>query len=200
MPPASLFAGGGFVNEHAGMVFPAAYAATPILLDLVEYGRRPRIKAAALGLVFDALCFLPLAGLNRVDTAYGSNVPLCCAMARHIRTRRPAALLAHRRYGRQLLEEAALHWRLTIEETEETELQPDGGLTAIADLEGAPFPTPVEAELSVPPFTQRALTVRIDTLTADPSGAACIQLTPAPAAFVVPGAPLHSAECGLREH
>lgn len=138
---ASLLAGGGFVHEHSGMVFPAACTATPILLDLVEHGRRPRIKAAALGLVFDALCFLPPAGLNRVDTAHGDNVPLCCATAWHIRTRRPAALLAHGRYGRQLLEEAELHWRLTIEEIEDTELQPDGDLTAIAALEGTPFPS-----------------------------------------------------------
>ncbi|MFE6553775.1 hypothetical protein ACFVHS_36030 [Streptomyces sp. NPDC057746] len=56
---ASLLAGGGFVCSHAGMVFPAAYAGTPVLLDLVEHGRRSRIKAAALGLLFDALCSLP---------------------------------------------------------------------------------------------------------------------------------------------
>jgi hypothetical protein len=194
---ASLLAGGGFVNGHAGMVFPAAYAATPILLDLVEHGRRPRIKAAALGLVFDALCFLPLAGLNRVDTAHGANAPLCCAIARHIRTRHPAALLAHGRYGRKFLAEAELHWRLTIEETE---LPSHSGLMAIGVLEGTPFPTPVDAELHVPPFDQPALTVRIDALTADASGAACIHLTPTPSAIVVPGSTLYSAECGLSEH
>lgn len=64
----SLLAGGGFVCCHAGMVFPAAYAATPILLNLVEHGRRPRIKDEALGLLYDALCSLPTAGHNRVDT------------------------------------------------------------------------------------------------------------------------------------
>lgn len=64
----------------------------------------------------------------------GSDVPLCCAIARHIRGRR-SVLLAHGSYGKQLLAEAELHWRLTIEETE---LQPDAGLTAIAALEGAP--------------------------------------------------------------
>ncbi|WP_405991963.1 hypothetical protein [Streptomyces sp. NBC_00986] len=194
---ASLLAGGGFVHEHSGMVFPAACAATPILLHLVEHGRRPRIRAAALGLVFDALCFLPLAGLNRVDTDHGRNVPLCCAIARHIRTRHPAALLAHGRYGRKLLAEAELHWRLTIEESE---LQPDGGLTAIAALEGTPSPTPVEAELHIPPFAQPVLTVRIDALTTDASGAACLHLAPAPSGTVVPGSTLFSAECGLNEH
>ncbi|MFK0024967.1 hypothetical protein [Streptomyces sp. NPDC090798] len=35
---ASLLAGGAFVCDHAGMVLPAAYAATPIPLNLVEHG------------------------------------------------------------------------------------------------------------------------------------------------------------------
>ncbi|WNM33675.1 hypothetical protein RKE30_26445 [Streptomyces sp. Li-HN-5-11] len=96
---ASLLADGGFVCDHAAMVFPAAYTATPILLDLVEHGRRPRIKEAALGLLSNALDYFPTAGHNRVDTPYGANVPLCCAIARHIRGRR-SALLAHGVHGR----------------------------------------------------------------------------------------------------
>ncbi|WP_329254334.1 hypothetical protein OG223_28185 [Streptomyces sp. NBC_01478] len=194
---AGLLAGGGFVCGHAGMVFPAAYPATPILLDLVEHGRRPRIKDAALGLLSDALRLFPLAGLNRVDTPYGGNVPLCCAIARHIRTHRPTALLAHGRHGSRLLAEADLHWRLTIEETE---LRPDGGTTAIATLEGTPFPTPAEAELHTPSFARPALPVRIEALTADTSGAAFIRLGQTPPAIAAPGSTLHPAECGLREH
>ncbi len=125
---ASLLAGSGFVCGHAVMVFPAAYAATPILLNLVEHGQRPRIKDAALGLLSNALDYFPTAGHNRVDTPYGVGVPLCCAIARHIRDRR-SALLAHGVYGKRLLAEAELHWRLTIEEVE---LQADSSLTAIA--------------------------------------------------------------------
>ncbi|MFJ3420872.1 hypothetical protein ACIPN8_31530 [Streptomyces sp. NPDC086082] len=192
---ASLLAGSGFVCSHACMVFPAAYAATPILLDLVEHGQRPRIKDAAVGLAFDALCFSPLAYNNRVDTPYGTDVPLCCAIARHIRGRH-AVLRGHGRYARKLLAEAELHWRLTIEETE---LQPDGTLTAVAALEGTPFPLPTEAELHVPPFTQPAEPVHIEALTADSSGAACIQLNQAPTR-IIPGSTLYEAECGLREH
>jgi hypothetical protein len=109
---ASLLAGGGFVCSHAAMVFPAAYAATPILLDLVQHGRRPRIRGAAVGLLSEALGCFPPAGHNRVDTPYGTDVPLCCAIARHIRNRR-SALLAHGPSGKELLAEAALHWRLT---------------------------------------------------------------------------------------
>lgn len=99
---AALLAGGGFVCAHAGMVFPAACAAAPILLDLVEHGPRPRVKSAALGLLSEALDCLPAAGHNRVDTPYGTDVPLCCAVARHIRSRREA-LLAHGRGGGRLL-------------------------------------------------------------------------------------------------
>ncbi|WP_329527001.1 hypothetical protein [Streptomyces sp. NBC_01462] len=192
---ASLLAGGGFVCSHAGMVFPAAYAATPVLLNLVEHGRRARIKDAALGLLLDALCSLPPAGHNRVDTPHGTNVPLCCAIARHIRSRH-AVLLAHGRFGSQLLAEAELHWQLTIEETE---LQPDGTLTAIAVLEGTPLPPPAEAELHVPSFVQHAAKVCIEALTADSSGVACLQLKQTPTR-IVPGSTLYAAECGLREH
>ncbi|MEU6277196.1 hypothetical protein ABZ871_33085 [Streptomyces populi] len=192
---ASLLAGGGFVCSHAGMVFPAAYAATPILLDLVEHGRRTRIKDAALGLLFDTLCCLPPADHNRVDTPHGISSPLCCAIARRIRGRH-AVLRAHGRFGRQLLVEAELHWQLTIEETEP---QPDGTLTAVAVLEGTPLPPPTRAELHVPPFGQTYATVSIEDLTVDSSGAACIQIERIPTE-IIPGSTLYAAECGLREH
>jgi hypothetical protein len=192
---AAILAGSGFVCGHAAMVFPAAYAATPILLDLVEHGRRPRIKNAAVGLLADALDCFPTAGHNRVDTPYSTAVPLCCAMARHIRGRR-AVLLAHGSYGRRLLAEAELHWRLTVEETER---QADGGQIAMAVLEGTAFETPVEAELHTAPFEPPARTVWIDALMADASGAACVQLRNAPPE-AAPGAVLYPAECGRREH
>lgn len=178
------------------MVFPAAYAATPILLDLIEHGQRPRIKDAALGLLSNALDYFPTAGHNRVDTPYDIQVPLCCAIARRIRGRR-AALLARGIHGKQLLAEADLHWRLTIEEAE---LQADGSLTAIAALEGTPFQTPVEAELHVPqPVEQPLQTVWMDALTADASGTACIELRQTPFKHP-PGSSLYPAECGRREH
>ncbi|WP_158697253.1 hypothetical protein [Streptomyces hokutonensis] len=192
---ASLLAGGGFVCSHAAMVFPAAYAATPILLDLVEHGQRPRIKEAALGLLADALGYFPTAGHNRVDTPYGTDVPLCCAIARLIRGRH-SALLAHGNHGKRLLAEAELHWRMTIEEAE---LRPDGTLTALATLEGTPFETPGEAEFHSPLSERPAASVWIDALTADVSDAACIQLGPIPY-DALPGSVLYSAECGRREH
>ncbi|MET9128022.1 hypothetical protein [Streptomyces sp. NPDC004528] len=193
---ASLLAGSGFICGHAAMVFPAAYAATPILLDLIEHGQRPRIKNAALGLLSNALDYFPTAGHNRVDTPYGIHVPLCCAIARHIRDRR-TALLAHGIRGKRLLAEADLHWRLTIEEAE---LQADGNLTAIAVLEGAPFQTPVEAELHIrPPFEQPVQTVRLGALTADVSGTVYTELGQTPFEHA-PGSSLYSAECGRREH
>ncbi|MFI7499131.1 hypothetical protein ACIBVL_11575 [Streptomyces sp. NPDC049687] len=192
---AAHLAGRGFVCGHAAMVFPAAYAATPILLGLVEHGRRPRIRDAALGLLSDALGYFPAADHNRVDTPYGTDVPLCCAIARHIRRRR-GVLLAHGRSGKRLLTEAEEHWRLTIEETE---LQPDGSLTAIAFLEGTPFHAPAEAEVHSVPFVRPAPTARVNALTADESGAAWIQLGQPPSG-TIPGCTLYPAECGLREH
>ncbi|MFF1448635.1 hypothetical protein ACFVYF_10835 [Streptomyces sp. NPDC058274] len=195
---ASLLAGGGFICRHAAMVFPAAYAATPILLDLVEHGQRPRIKDAALGLLSDALGCFPSAGFNRVDTRYGSDVPLCCAMARHIRGRH-GTLLAHGRNGKSLLADAALHWRLTIEETE-PRAGADGTLTAIAVLEGAPFETPVEAEVHTLPFVGPGPTVRIDDFTSDAAGTACIQLRQPPPGSLTTGSTLYPADCGRSEH
>ncbi|MET7487184.1 hypothetical protein [Streptomyces sp. NPDC005538] len=192
---ASLLAGGGFVCSHAAMVFPAAYAATPILLDLVEHGQRPRIKEAALGLLADALGYFPVAGHNRVDTPYGTDVPLCCAIARLIRGRR-SALPGHGKSGKQLWAEAELHWRMTIEETE---LQPDGTLTALATLEGTPFTTPGEAELHSPHSERPATAVWIGALTTDVSGAACFHLGQAQP-DVLPASVLYPAECGRREH
>ncbi|WP_262059430.1 hypothetical protein [Streptomyces sp. STR69] len=191
----SILADGGFVCGHAAMVFPAAHAATPILLDLAEHGRRPRIKDAALGLLANALDYFPTAGHNRVDTPYGTDVPLCCAVARHIRGRR-TALLAHGIYGRQLLAEAELHWRLTIEEAE---VQPDGSLAAVAVFEGTSFQAPVEAELHTSSFEPPAPTVRVDALTADASGSAYIHVRQTPSE-VTPGSSLYPAECGRREH
>ncbi|TDB76905.1 hypothetical protein E1264_37890 [Actinomadura sp. KC216] len=186
-------AGRGFINGHAGTLFPAAYAATPILLELVEHGQRPRIKDAALGLLFDALNFDPFAGHDRVNTPYDTDVPLCCAIARQIRSRQ-RALLAYGNEGKWLLADAGLHWRLTIEETEP---QSDGILSALAVLEGAPFHTPTEAELHTPLFPQPASTVRIDTLTADASGAAFIQLSQTPSVTMSTGSALYPAECGF---
>ena len=192
---ASLLADGGFVCGHAAMVFPAAYAATPILLDLVEHGQRPRIKEAALGLLGDALGYFPTAGHNRVNTPYGTDVPLCCAIARLIRGRR-STLLVHGNRGKRLLAEAELHWRMTIDETE---LQPDGTLTALATLEGTPFQTPGEAEFHSPLSERPSAFVWIEALTADVSGTACIQLGHIPYE-TLPGSVLYPAECGRREH
>ncbi|MFF3949964.1 hypothetical protein ACFYYN_34870 [Streptomyces sp. NPDC001902] len=186
----------GFTCGHAAMVFPAAYPATAVLLDLVEHGRRPRIKDVALSLVFEALRFSPLAGHNRVDTPYGTDVPLCCAIARQIRSR-AGALLAHGIHGKHLLAQAALHWRLAVEETEP---QPDGTTTALTVLEGEPFGTPAEAEVHTTEPAKTFPAVRIESLTADASGAAYVRLAHAPYGVLSPGGVLYDAECGNREH
>ncbi|MFE0631346.1 hypothetical protein ACFW3D_30865 [Streptomyces sp. NPDC058864] len=193
---AAALEGSGFTCGHAAMVFPAAYPATAILLELVEHGRRPRIQDVALSLVFDTLCFSPLAGHNRVDTPYGTDVPLCCAIARQIRSR-AGALLAYGIHGKHLLAQAALHWRLAVEEAEP---QPDGSTTALAVLEGKPFDTPAEAEVHTTAPEKTFPAVRIEALTAEASGAAYVRLAYAPSGVLSPGCALYDAECGNREH
>ena len=189
------------ICDHAGLVYPAAHPATPILLDLVEHGARPRIRAAALGLLDDALHCLPSAGHQRVSTSYGDDVPICCAIARHIRGRR-AALVAHGRWGARLVADADLHWRLTVEDAEPP--QPDGASVLLGVLEGAPFPTPVDAEMEdrAQPDTPAAAvtTVRIESLVAEASGAAYVRISGASERAVRTGSVLRPAECGLREH
>jgi hypothetical protein len=74
----------------------------------------------------------------------------------------------------------------------------------VCDHAGMVFPaayaaTPILLDLHVPPFVQPAMTVRIEALTADSTGAACIQLTRTPLG-IIPGSTLYAAGCGLREH
>ncbi|WP_406840932.1 hypothetical protein ACICHK_40250 [Streptomyces sp. AHU1] len=153
-------------------------------------------QEAALGLLANALGYFPTAGHTRVDTPYGTDIPLCRAVARLVRGRR-SALLVHGKVGKRLLAEAELHWQMTIEETE---LQPDGTLIALAALEGTPFATPAEAELHSPRSERPAATaVWIDALTTDVSGAACFHLGQA-LSDVLRGSVLYPAECGRREH
>ncbi|MEV6012528.1 hypothetical protein AB0M29_37760 [Streptomyces sp. NPDC051976] len=192
---AATLAGSGFVRGHAAMVFPAAYAAAPILLDLVEDGHRLGIKGAAIGLLSQALSCYPAAGHCRVDTPSGASVPICCAIAGRIRAG-SSALLAFGVHGKQLLAEADLHWRLTINEIEQ---RPGSNLIAVATLEGAPVQTPVEAEAHTPPFGQPGPNLWINTLVAEASGSAYIELRN-PSPQLTPGSTLYPADCARREH
>ncbi|MEV6105358.1 hypothetical protein AB0M28_11685 [Streptomyces sp. NPDC051940] len=185
----------GVISAHSGMVFPAAYTAAPFLLELVEHGQRPRIRDAALELVADSLFMVPPAGYGRVDTTRGRDVPLCCAIASVVRERREVVMGHNRRYGKDLMAEADAHWRLTVEEIG---VRPDG-ISAWAMLEGAPFSTPVQAEL----HSSAALghpVIHVDELLADASGEAYAEFGRVPSGTIPGDAVLYRAECGVREH
>ncbi|MFF9079091.1 hypothetical protein ACF1BR_05325 [Streptomyces rubiginosohelvolus] len=110
----SLLAGGGLVHNHSGAVFPAAVTAAPILLAIVRDGH-PEAGATALGLLDDALTFAVCDRRTRVATAYAEAVPLCCALADHLR-RHAGLLAASGAEGRRLLADAAHHWRFDVQE------------------------------------------------------------------------------------
>ncbi|WP_371623434.1 hypothetical protein OG245_11580 [Streptomyces sp. NBC_01116] len=110
----ALLAGGGLVHDHSGTVFPAAVVAAPFLLAVARHGH-PEAGATALGLLDDALAFAARDRLTRVATPYAEAVPICCALADHLRG--GADLLATRgREGGQLLADAAEHWRFDVQE------------------------------------------------------------------------------------
>lgn len=111
----SLLAGGGLVHDHSGSVFPAAVTAAPILLAIVRDGH-PGAGATALGLLDDALTFAVCDRRpTRVATSYAEAVPLCCALADHLR-RHAGLLAASGAEGRWLLADAAHHWRFDVQE------------------------------------------------------------------------------------
>lgn len=110
----SLLDGGGIVHDHSGPVFPAAAVAAPLLLDIAQQGH-PAVQAAVVRLLDEALSFIPQPGYRRLMTPDGMAVPICCAIANHLRSR--ADFLAGlAREGRLLLADAAEHWRFTIRE------------------------------------------------------------------------------------
>ncbi|MGW2564396.1 hypothetical protein ACWCXB_35395 [Streptomyces sp. NPDC001514] len=87
----SLLGGGGIVHGHSAAVFPAAAVAAPLLLDIAQQGH-PAARDTALWLVDEALSSCSHAEYTRVTTPYGTAVPICCAIAHHLRAR--TALLA----------------------------------------------------------------------------------------------------------
>ncbi|MFJ9394419.1 hypothetical protein ACIRQT_05965 [Streptomyces californicus] len=111
----SLLAGGGLLHDHSGTVFPSAVTAAPFLLAIVRDGH-PHAAATALGLLHDALAFSISDGVRtRVVTPYADAVPICCALADHLRGE-AGLLAASGAVGGWLLADAAHHWRFDVHE------------------------------------------------------------------------------------
>jgi hypothetical protein len=191
---ASRLAAGGILHGHSGAVFPAAVVAAPLLLDIVEHGHPPA-KDAAFGLLDEALDCDPFSGHTRIDTPSAKGVPLCCAMAQHIRARRD--LLAGRgKAGRSLLARADEHWRFEIHDL----VIDDTDMIAFGVVDGV-FPDgrhPVELHDAhrIVPLFEAALEYPLD----DGSAEACLRLIGVQPDRVRTGTTLCSAICGARVH
>ncbi|MGW0548112.1 hypothetical protein [Streptomyces altiplanensis] len=186
----SLLDGGGIIHGHSGAVFPAAAVAAPLLLDIAQQGH-PAARDAVLSLLDEALSFIPHAGYTRLATPYGKAVPLCCAIADHLRSR--ADFLAGLgRMGKLLLADAAEHWRFTIREC-----VTDGDDTAAFGILGGHFPGGVHAaELHVAGSITALDEVALEYSPAKGSLEACLRVIGRHPHELPPGATLLPAECG----
>lgn len=190
----SLLSGGGIVHDHSGAVFPAAAVAAPLLLDIAEQGH-PVARGTAVGLVEEALAFAPHAAYARVATPCGSAVPVCCAVADHLRAR--TALLARRGgRGKALLAEAAEHWRLEIQEC----LAEGGDTAAFGSLAGRLPGGAHAAELHAAGGITVLDEVSLAYPPAEDSAEACLWVRGRRPGELPPGALLFPAECGERAH
>ncbi|HEX2313963.1 MAG TPA: hypothetical protein VHJ17_09525 [Thermomonospora sp.] len=186
---ASLLAGQGILHEHSGAVLPAAVAAAPLLLDIIEHGH-PRARNAALGLLEDSLTYDPLNGYTRIDA-----VPLCCAIAGHIRARHDL-LTGQGRDGGDLLAKAAEHWRFELRDlvVDDTDMIAFGVLGGV--FPGGRHPAELHDAHRIIPLPAVALEYPPE----DDSAEACLRLVDVPPDRVRTGAVLYSAVCGARVH
>ncbi|WP_129838702.1 hypothetical protein [Streptomyces sp. RFCAC02] len=186
----SRLGGGGIVHGHSAAVFPAAVAATPLLLDIARLGH-PAARDTALLLLDDALSFHPHAGYTRD----GAGVPVCCAIAHHLRAR--AGFLAGLGgRGRSLLAEAAAHWRFEV-----VECVAEGGDTAAFGTLAGRLPEGVQAAEMLFAGTATPLGgVFLDYPPVQGSPDACLRVTGRHPGELPRGALLLPTECGERVH
>ncbi|WP_411071480.1 hypothetical protein [Streptomyces sp. cmx-4-25] len=188
----SLLGCGGIVHDHSGSVFPAAVTAAPPLLDIARRGR-PAARDTALVLLDEALSFHPHAGYTRVAAPGGTGVPLCCALAHHLRAHADFLAGPDRR-GRSLLADAAAHRRFEVHEC-----VADGDGTAAFGVLAGRFPEGVHAA----EMHHGGDVTALDGLTLayppeDDSPEACLRVHARHPDELPPGAVLFPAQCGER--
>ncbi|MGW6738887.1 hypothetical protein [Streptomyces sp. NPDC055013] len=190
----SQLGGGGIVHGHSGAVFPAAVAATPLLLDIAHQGH-PAAQDTALGLLDEALSSYPHAGYTRVTAPDGTAVPICCAIAHHLRDR--ADFLAGRgKSGKSLLADAAAHWRFEIREC-----IADGSDTAAFGTLAGCLPDGVHAaEMHHAGAITILSELTLEYPPAEDSRDACLRVITRDPSQLPPGAMLFPAACGDRVH
>ncbi|MEU6599679.1 hypothetical protein [Streptomyces flaveolus] len=190
----SLLGGGGIVHGHSAAVFPAAAVATPFLLEIAQRGH-PAARATALGLIDEALSSYPHAEYTRVTTPYGTTVPICCAIADHLRSR-TALLAGLGKQGKALLADAAEHWRFEIREC-----VADGNDTAAFGTLVGRFPGGVQAvELHLGGEIAVLDEVALEYPPVEGSVEACLRVRGRRPGELPPGAVLFPEACGERVH
>ena len=89
---AMLFA---VANNHAGELYPAAFFAVPILLDIATHDTNQRARACALAILNDMIWFSPgLAPFDAVDVD-GVSTPLDVAIRNLVSSALPALEQTH---------------------------------------------------------------------------------------------------------
>lgn len=166
--------------------------AAPLLLDIAQQGH-PAARDTALGLVDEALSSYPHVGYTRVTTPCGTAVPICCAIAHHLRAR-TVFLAGLGKRGKALLADAADHWRFEIQEC-----AADGNDTAAFGTLAGRFPAGVHAaELHL----AGGITVLDDVVLEYPpvegSREAALRVIGRHPGELPPGATLFPVECGER--
>ncbi|MGW0845702.1 hypothetical protein ACWD26_37330 [Streptomyces sp. NPDC002787] len=190
----SLLGGGGIVHGHSAAVFPAAVVAAPLLLDIAQKGH-PAAKGTALGLLDEALSCYPHAGYTRAVAADGTAVPICCAIAHHLRDRTDFLVGLGKR-GKSLLADAAPHWRFEIREC----VADCGGTAAFGILAGC-LPDGVHAaEMHLAGTITVLSELTLEYPPAEGSAEACLRVNALHPGELPPGATLFPAECGDRVH
>lgn len=191
----SLLGCGGIVHDHSGSVFPAAAVAAPFLLDIAQRGH-PAARDTALGLLDEALSFVPHAGYTRVATPGGEAVRICCALAHEVRSR-AGFLSGQAQEGRFLLEAAAGHWRFEIREC----VADGDGAAAFGMLSGRlPGGAAHAAELHVGGSRTAVDEVVLECQSADGGSEGCLRVSGRRPHELPPGATLFPAACGAGGH
>ncbi|MFI6982960.1 hypothetical protein ACIBSV_30740 [Embleya sp. NPDC050154] len=190
----SQLGGGGILHGHSAAVFPSAVIATPLLLDIAQRGH-PAAKAAALGLLDEALSCTPHAGYTRVVASDGTAVPICCAIAHHLRARADF-LVGLGRMGKSLLADAAVHWRFEIREC-----VADGSDTSAFGILAGCLPDGAHAaEMHLAGAVTVLNELTLEYPPAEGSPEACLRVISRHPGELPPGAVLFPAKCGDRVH
>ncbi|MET9869893.1 hypothetical protein ABZZ16_27745 [Streptomyces sp. NPDC006386] len=190
----SQLGGGGIVHGHSAAVFPAAVVAAPLLLDIAQRGH-PAAKATALGLLDEALSCYPHAGYTRVVDPDGTAVPICCAIAHHVRARTDFLVGLGKR-GKSLLADAAVHWRFEIREC-----VTDGSDTAAFGILAGCLSGGVHAaEMHVAGAITVLNELTLEYPPTEGSLEACLRVIARHPGELPPRAMLFPAECGDRVH